>query len=51
MQTYKDKAALIEEIRKRHIMYDEEFNDIKEEERDLLKLRIDKLHRKIFLIS
>ncbi|RLJ31949.1 hypothetical protein CLU97_1390 [Chryseobacterium sp. 7] len=42
MQTYKDKAALIEEIRKRHIMYDEEFNDIKEEERDLLKLRIDK---------
>ncbi|PRB01520.1 cytoplasmic protein [Chryseobacterium sp. MYb7] len=42
MQTYEDKAALIEEIRKRHLMYDEEFNDINEENKDLFMAGIDK---------
>ncbi|MDN3693969.1 ClbS/DfsB family four-helix bundle protein [Chryseobacterium tructae] len=42
MQNYKDKAELIEEIKKRYILYDQELNDIKEEEKDLLKSGVDK---------
>lgn len=42
MQTYKDKAELIEEIKTRYLLYDQEFNDIKEEEKNLLKPGIDK---------
>lgn len=42
MQNYKDKTELIEEIRKRYLLYDQELNDIKEDEKDLLKPGIDK---------
>ncbi len=42
MQDYKDKAELIEEIKTRYRFYDQEFNDIKEEEKDLLKSGVDK---------
>lgn len=42
MQTYKDKAELIEELKKRYELYDQEFNDIKEEEKDLLQPGVDK---------
>ncbi|SIT24249.1 hypothetical protein SAMN05421786_11315 [Chryseobacterium ureilyticum] len=42
MQNYKDKTELIEEIKKRYFLYDEEFNDIKEEEKDVLKPDVDK---------
>ncbi|WP_202962943.1 ClbS/DfsB family four-helix bundle protein [Chryseobacterium sp. P1-3] len=42
MQTYKDKEELIEEIKTRYLLYDQEFNGIKEEEKNLLKPGIDK---------
>lgn len=42
MQTYKDKAELIEEIKSRYFLYDQEFNDIEEVEKDLLKPGVDK---------
>lgn len=42
MQTYKDKAELIEEIRTKYNLYNQEFDDIKEEEKDLLKAGVDK---------
>ncbi|BAP30759.1 uncharacterized protein CHSO_1722 [Chryseobacterium sp. StRB126] len=42
MQNYKDKTELIEEIRKRYLLYDQEFDDIKEKEKNLLKSGIDK---------
>ncbi|TZF95033.1 ClbS/DfsB family four-helix bundle protein [Chryseobacterium panacisoli] len=42
MQTYKDKAELIEEIKKRYLLYDQEFNGIKEDEKDLLQPGVDK---------
>lgn len=42
MQNYKDKTELIEEIKKRYLLYDQELNDIKEDEKDLLKPVIDK---------
>ncbi|KAA2220541.1 ClbS/DfsB family four-helix bundle protein [Chryseobacterium sediminis] len=42
MQTYKDKAELIEEIKKRFLLYDQEFNGIKESEKDLLQPGVDK---------
>lgn len=42
MQTYKDKAELIAEIKSRYFLYDQEFNDIKEKEKDLLKPGVDK---------
>ncbi|MGH1516236.1 ClbS/DfsB family four-helix bundle protein [Chryseobacterium sp. JK1] len=42
MQNYKDKTELIEEIRKRYLLYDQEFKDIKEEDKDLLKSGVDK---------
>lgn len=42
MQAYKDKAELIEEIKKRYLLYDQEFDDIKEDEKDWLKPGIDK---------
>ncbi|WP_160136875.1 ClbS/DfsB family four-helix bundle protein [Chryseobacterium sp. c4a] len=42
MQNYKDKAELIEEIKKRYLLYDQELNDITEEEKDLLKSGVDK---------
>lgn len=42
MQTYKDKTELIEELKKRYLLYDQEFNDIKEEEKDLRQPGVDK---------
>lgn len=42
MQTYKDKAELIAEIKSRYFLYDQELNDIKEKEKDLLKPGVDK---------
>ncbi|CAM3140662.1 cytoplasmic protein [Chryseobacterium flavum] len=42
MQGYKDKKELIEELKKRYELYDQEFNDIKEEEKDLLQPGVDK---------
>lgn len=42
MQNYKDKTELIEELRKRYQLYDQEFDDIKEADKDLLKPGIDK---------
>lgn len=42
MQTYKDKTELIEELKKRYLLYDQEFNDVKEEEKDLLQPGVDK---------
>ncbi|MFP3831910.1 ClbS/DfsB family four-helix bundle protein [Chryseobacterium sp. SIMBA_028] len=42
MQSYKDKTELIEEIKKRYILYDEEFDGIKEDEKDMIKAGVDK---------
>lgn len=42
MQSYKDKTELIEEIRKRYSLYDQEFDSIKEDEKNLLKPGVDK---------
>lgn len=42
MQSYKDKTELIEEIKKRYLLYDQEFDDIKEADKDLLKAGVDK---------
>lgn len=42
MQSYKDKTELIEELRKRYELYDQEFNTIKEDEKDLLQQGVDK---------
>jgi hypothetical protein len=42
MQNYKDKTELIEELRKRYQLYDQEFDDIKEADKDLLKPGVDK---------
>lgn len=42
MQSYQDKTELIEEIRTRYNLYNQEFDDIKEGEKDLLKPGIDK---------
>ena len=42
MQNYKDKTELIEEIKKRYLLYDQEFEDIKEEDKDILKSGVDK---------
>ncbi|MGE8552987.1 MAG: ClbS/DfsB family four-helix bundle protein [Chryseobacterium jejuense] len=42
MQSYKDKTELIEEIKTRFLLYDQEFDTIKEEEKDLLKSGVDK---------
>ncbi|AZB07982.1 DfsB family protein [Chryseobacterium sp. G0162] len=42
MQSYKDKTELIEEIKTRYHLYDQEFDDIKEAEKDLLKPGVDK---------
>ncbi|AZA80061.1 DfsB family protein [Chryseobacterium sp. G0186] len=42
MQSYKDKTELIEEIRKRYSLYDQEFESIKEDEKELLKPGVDK---------
>lgn len=42
MQTYKDKAELINEIQSRYLLYDQEFDGIKEEEKDLLKSGVNK---------
>ena len=42
MQSYKDKTELIEEIRTRFRLYDQEFDDIQEHEKDLLKPGVDK---------
>lgn len=37
MQNYSDKKELIEEIKKRYLLYDQEFDDIKENEKDIIK--------------
>lgn len=42
MQGYKDKTEFIEELKKRYLLYDQEFNDIKEEEKDLRQPGVDK---------
>lgn len=42
MQSYKDKTELIEEIRTRYNLYNQEFDEIKEEEKGLLKPGVDK---------
>lgn len=42
MQDYKDKAELIEEIKKRYTFYDQEFDGIEETNKDLLKPDVDK---------
>jgi len=42
MQTYKDKTELIDELKKRYLLYDKEFDDIREEEKDLLQPGVDK---------
>ncbi|MFZ4927794.1 ClbS/DfsB family four-helix bundle protein [Chryseobacterium sp. Mn2064] len=42
MQNYKDKTELIEEIRKRYLLYDQEFENIKEEDKNLLQPGVDK---------
>ncbi|RXM53499.1 MULTISPECIES: ClbS/DfsB family four-helix bundle protein [unclassified Chryseobacterium] len=42
MQSYQDKTELIEEIKTRYFLYDQEFKDIKEDEKDLLKSGVDK---------
>lgn len=39
---YKDKKELIEELKKRYELYDQEFDDIKENEKDIIKSGIDK---------
>lgn len=42
MPAYKDKKELTEAIKKAYILYDKEFDDINESEKDILKLNIDK---------
>ncbi|MDR2238338.1 MAG: ClbS/DfsB family four-helix bundle protein [Chryseobacterium sp.] len=42
MQEYKNKTDLITELRNRYQLYDLEFDDIKEEEKNLIKTGIDK---------
>ncbi|WP_353145212.1 ClbS/DfsB family four-helix bundle protein [Chryseobacterium sp.] len=42
MQTYRDKTELIEEIKRRYQLYDQEFNDIEENEKDTLIPGVDK---------
>lgn len=42
MVQYKDKTELIEAVQKNYLLYDSEFNDISEGEKDLLKPGIDK---------
>ncbi|MDG4651203.1 ClbS/DfsB family four-helix bundle protein [Chryseobacterium arthrosphaerae] len=42
MQSYKDRNELIEELKKRYQLYDQEFDDIKETDKDLLKANVDK---------
>ncbi|WP_185287214.1 ClbS/DfsB family four-helix bundle protein [Chryseobacterium lactis] len=42
MRNYNDKTELIEELKKRYTFYDQEFDDIKESEKDLLKPGVDK---------
>lgn len=42
MQTYRDKTELIEEIKRRYQLYDQEFNDIEENEKDILIPGVDK---------
>lgn len=42
MPEYKNKHELIEEIKKTYNLYDQEFDSIKEAEKDLLKTNIDK---------
>ncbi|NIF06425.1 ClbS/DfsB family four-helix bundle protein [Chryseobacterium sp. Tr-659] len=42
MQNYKDKAELIQEIKKRYELYDLEFDEIPDDQKDLLKPGIDK---------
>ena len=42
MQNYKDKTELIEELKKRYLLYDQEFDDIQEMDKDTLKSGIDK---------
>ncbi|OCA73224.1 ClbS/DfsB family four-helix bundle protein [Chryseobacterium arthrosphaerae] len=42
MQSYKDSNELIEELKKRYQLYDQEFDDIKETDKDLFKANVDK---------
>jgi hypothetical protein len=42
MIQYKDKTELIEAIKENYLLYDKEFNDIPENEKDLLKPGVDK---------
>ncbi|MET3036991.1 ClbS/DfsB family four-helix bundle protein [Chryseobacterium sp. NRRL B-14859] len=42
MQTYRDKTELIEEIKRRYQLYDQEFTDIEENEKDTLIPGVDK---------
>ncbi|THV62035.1 ClbS/DfsB family four-helix bundle protein [Chryseobacterium candidae] len=42
MQGYKHKAELIEELRKRFRLYDQEFDDITENDKDLVQPGVDK---------
>jgi len=42
MIQYKDKTELVDAIKKNYSLYDQEFDDIKEGEKDLLKPGIDK---------
>ncbi|WP_223607470.1 ClbS/DfsB family four-helix bundle protein [Chryseobacterium sp. OSA05B] len=42
MIQYKDKTDLIEAIKKNHLLYDKEFDDIPEDEKDLVKPGVDK---------
>lgn len=42
MKGYRDKTELIEEIKKRFLLYNKEFDDIKEKEKDWLKVGVDK---------
>ncbi|WP_347217461.1 ClbS/DfsB family four-helix bundle protein [Chryseobacterium sp.] len=42
MIQYKDKTDLIDTIKKNYLLYDHEFDDIKEEEKNLLKSGVDK---------
>lgn len=42
MVQYKDKTELIEAIKKNHLLYDQELDDISEDKKDLLKSGIDK---------
>lgn len=42
MIQYKDKTELIEAIKQNYLLYDKEFDDIPEDEKDLLKPGVDK---------